>query len=87
MTRQGGHWWAVALPGCPTMGHMMTVMIVLGTAAALAVAAFVVVAWRDRRRESGREDAAAAREAAGTQQRYAAERHGVQGEVWRRQTP
>ncbi|NBE80674.1 hypothetical protein [Micromonospora rubida] len=67
---------------------MTTVMIVFGSALALAVAAFVVVAWRDRRRQSTPEDSAAAREAASTQERYAAERHGAQGEVWQRgQTP
>lgn len=63
-------------------------LVIFGSALALAVAAFVVVAWRDRRRQSAPEDSAAAREAASTQERYAAERHGVQGEVWRRgQTP
>ncbi|WP_128763505.1 hypothetical protein [Micromonospora sp. MW-13] len=67
---------------------MTTVMVFLGAAVALAVAAFVLVSWRDRRRQSGPEDSAAAREAASTQERYAAERHGAQGEVWQRgQTP
>ncbi|MER5701246.1 hypothetical protein ABT023_04705 [Micromonospora sp. NPDC002296] len=67
---------------------MTTVMVIFGSALALAVAAFVVVAWRDRRRQSTPEDSAAAREAASTQERYAAERHGTQGEVWQRgQTP
>ncbi|MFI1193240.1 hypothetical protein ACH4T9_08265 [Micromonospora sp. NPDC020750] len=63
---------------------MTTVMVIFGSALALAVAAFVVVAWRDRRRQSTPEDSAAAREAASTQERYAAERHGAQGEVWQR---
>ncbi|SCE76606.1 hypothetical protein GA0070558_105213 [Micromonospora haikouensis] len=62
---------------------MTTLVIVLGSTLALIVGAFLVVAWRDRRRQSSPEDSAAAREAAGTQQRYAAERHGRQGDVWR----
>ncbi|WP_139307158.1 hypothetical protein [Micromonospora pattaloongensis] len=50
----------------------------------LLIAAFVIVAWRDRKRLSSPEDSAAARDATSTQERYAAERHGAQGEVWRR---
>lgn len=64
-------------------GGMTTLVIVFGATLALIVGAFLVVAWRDRRRQSSPEDSAAAREAAGTQQRYAAERHGSQGDVWR----
>ncbi|MEU4679967.1 hypothetical protein [Micromonospora sp. NPDC023737] len=50
----------------------------------LLVAAFVFVGWRDRERLSSAEDSAAARDAAAVQERHAAERHVVQGEVWRR---
>ncbi|MGW1058454.1 hypothetical protein [Micromonospora rubida] len=63
---------------------MTTVLVIFGSALALAVAAFAVVAWRDRQRQSTPEDSAAARAAASTQERYAAERHGAQGEVWQR---
>ncbi|MFF3851587.1 hypothetical protein [Micromonospora sp. NPDC002575] len=62
---------------------MMTVAVLFGSTLALIVGAFLLVAWRDRRRQSSPEDSAAAREAARTQQRYAAERHGSQGDVWR----
>ncbi|MEU8021788.1 MULTISPECIES: hypothetical protein [Micromonospora] len=62
---------------------MTTLMVLFGATLALIVSAFLVVAWRDRRRQSSPEDSAAAREAARTQQRYAAERHGSQGDVWR----
>ncbi|WP_405104753.1 hypothetical protein OG559_16245 [Micromonospora sp. NBC_01405] len=63
---------------------MTTVMVVFGSALVLVGIAFIVVALRDRRRQSTPEDSAAAREAASTQERYAAERHGAQGEVWQR---
>ncbi|WP_433344605.1 hypothetical protein [Micromonospora sp. CA-111912] len=63
---------------------MTTVMVIFGLALVLGGAAFIVVAWRDRRRQPTPEDSAAAREAASTQERYAAERHGVQGDVWQR---
>ncbi|MBQ1071927.1 hypothetical protein KBX06_01915 [Micromonospora sp. C31] len=67
---------------------MTTVLVFLGAVVALTVAVFVVVGWRDRRRSTSAEDAAAARAATSVQERYAAERHGVQGEVWRSgQTP
>ncbi|MET7831778.1 hypothetical protein [Micromonospora sediminicola] len=56
--------------------------------AVLMIGAFVLVARRDRARLSGPEDSTAARDARSEQERHAAERHGVQGEVWRRgQTP
>ncbi|WP_157746581.1 hypothetical protein [Micromonospora inositola] len=63
---------------------MATVLVSLGVAVALMIAAFVFVGWRDRRRLSSPEDSAAAREAAAAQERYAAERYGDQGELWRR---
>ncbi|MEU5946191.1 hypothetical protein ABZ793_11585 [Micromonospora sp. NPDC047465] len=63
---------------------MKPVVVSLITFAALLIAAFVFVGWRDRKRFSSPEDSASARDARSTQERYAAERHAVQGEVWRR---
>ncbi|MEV6375520.1 hypothetical protein [Micromonospora musae] len=62
----------------------MTLVVVLVVLVVLLVAAFVFVGWRDRKRLSGAEDTAAARDAASIQEQHAAERHSVQGEVWRR---
>ncbi|WFE57920.1 hypothetical protein [Micromonospora sp. WMMD712] len=62
---------------------MTTLAVLFGATLALIVGAFLVVAWRDRRRQSSPEDSAAARAAAADQQRYAAERHGRQGDVGR----
>ncbi|WP_174527683.1 hypothetical protein [Micromonospora maritima] len=67
---------------------MRTLVGVLVVVAVLMIGAFVLVARRDRERLSGPEDTAAARDARSAQERHAAERHGIQGEVWRRgQTP
>jgi type II secretory pathway pseudopilin PulG len=63
---------------------MMTTLVVLGIGMTLAAAAYGYVAWRDRRRLSSAEDSAAARTARSTQERYAAERHAAQGDVWNR---
>ncbi|MEU4779092.1 hypothetical protein [Micromonospora sp. NPDC023633] len=67
---------------------MTAVVVALTVFVVLLIAAFVFVGWRDRKRLSSHEDSAAARDAASAQARYAAERHGAQGEVWRSgQTP
>ncbi|TDB74185.1 hypothetical protein [Micromonospora sp. KC723] len=63
---------------------MKPLVVSLIAFAVVLIAAFVVVAWRDRKRLSSPEDSASARDARSTQERYAAERHAVQGEVWRR---
>ncbi|MER5332779.1 hypothetical protein [Micromonospora sp. NPDC002717] len=63
---------------------MKPVVVSLVAFAALLIAAFIFIGWRDRKRHSSPEDSAAARDARSTQERYAAERHAVQGEVWRR---
>ncbi|MFC8846475.1 MULTISPECIES: hypothetical protein [unclassified Micromonospora] len=63
---------------------MKPVLVSLAVFAVLLIVTFVLVGWRDRRRLSSPEDSAAAREAKFTQERYAAERHAVQGEAWRR---
>ncbi|MFJ1542420.1 hypothetical protein ACIODS_28160 [Micromonospora chalcea] len=63
------------------MRALVGLLVVLGV---LVVGAFVAVSVRDRRRMSSAEDSAAARVARCDQERYAAERHGMQGEVWRR---
>ncbi|TDC36270.1 hypothetical protein E1211_13880 [Micromonospora sp. 15K316] len=63
---------------------MTLVVVLLVVLVVLLVGAFVFVGWRDRERLSSAEDVAAARDAASVQERHAAERHGVQGEVWRR---
>ncbi|MEU8262484.1 hypothetical protein AB0C02_17860 [Micromonospora sp. NPDC048999] len=67
---------------------MTAVLVSLVVFIVLLVAVFGFIGWRDRKRLSSPEDSAAARDARSDQERYAAERHGVQGEVWRRgQTP
>ncbi|MEU4380400.1 hypothetical protein AB0J85_15915 [Micromonospora echinofusca] len=63
---------------------MTTVVVILVVLVALSIGAFVLVGWRDRQRLSSSEDSAAVRDARADQERYAAERHGEQGEVWRR---
>ncbi|MFG1885037.1 hypothetical protein [Micromonospora sp. NPDC049102] len=63
---------------------MKPVVVLLLTLATLLIVAFMFVGWRDRKRHSSPEDSAAAGDARSTQERYAAERHAVQGEVWRR---
>ncbi|MEU5723590.1 hypothetical protein [Micromonospora sp. NPDC047738] len=63
---------------------MKVLVVSLVVVAVGLIGLFVFVGWRDRKRLSSREDAEAARDARSTQERYAAERHGVQGEVWRR---
>ncbi|MFG3554551.1 hypothetical protein ACGGAQ_09185 [Micromonospora sp. NPDC047557] len=63
---------------------MKPVVVLLVTLATLLIVAFIFVSWRDRKRHSSPEDSAAAGDARSTQERYAAERHAVQGEVWRR---
>ncbi|MDT0528169.1 hypothetical protein RM555_04070 [Micromonospora sp. DSM 115977] len=62
---------------------MTAVAVSLAVFVVVLIAAFVFVGWRDRNRLSSPEDSAAMRDAASTQARYAAERHGAQGEVWR----
>ncbi|WP_328419611.1 hypothetical protein OG470_00425 [Micromonospora sp. NBC_00389] len=59
---------------------MTTMLIFLGAVVALIMVAFLAVGLRDRRRLSSPEDSAAAREATRTQERYAADRHGSQGD-------
>ncbi|MGK5740716.1 hypothetical protein [Micromonospora sp. URMC 103] len=60
----------------------MTLWIVLVIVALLLVGCFGYVWWRDRGRLSSADDATAAREARGSQQRYEVERHQSQGETW-----
>ncbi|MEU9510387.1 hypothetical protein AB0D32_29370 [Micromonospora sp. NPDC048170] len=67
---------------------MMAVVVSLAVFVVVLIVAFVFIGWRDRSRLSTPEDSAAVRDATSTQARYAAERHGAQGEVWRSgQTP
>lgn len=67
---------------------MTVVVVFIVIFVLLLVAAFVFIGWRDRKRLSSADDSAAARDASAMRERYAAERHAVQGEVWRRgQTP
>ncbi|MET8041293.1 hypothetical protein ABZU25_10525 [Micromonospora sp. NPDC005215] len=64
---------------------MTVVWVVVGVFAAVAAAAFGVVARRGRGvREVGGDEGAAGRDARGRQQRYEAERHGDQGDTWQR---
>ncbi|MEV4494334.1 hypothetical protein AB0J84_01315 [Micromonospora arborensis] len=64
---------------------MTVVGVVVGVFAAVAGAAYGVVAWRGRGvGGSGSDDRAAGRDARGRQQRYEAERHGDQGDTWQR---
>ncbi|MET8277921.1 hypothetical protein [Micromonospora sp. NPDC005174] len=63
---------------------MTTVWVVVGTLALLLVGSFGYVARRDRRRLSSDDDGGAARAARSAQERYAAERHAVQGDTWLR---
>ena len=63
---------------------MTTLWVVVGILALLLVGSFGLVAWRDRRRLSSADDSAAARDARAVQERYAAERHGQQGDTWQR---
>ncbi|MEU7928096.1 hypothetical protein [Micromonospora sp. NPDC049801] len=63
---------------------MTSLVVSLGALVVLLVAAFVFVGWRDRKRLSSPEDSAAGRDARSAQERHAAERHGAQGDVWRR---
>ncbi|MCW3818534.1 hypothetical protein ONA91_29260 [Micromonospora sp. DR5-3] len=63
---------------------MTAVLVSVAVFVVLLIAVFVFVGWRDRNRLSSPEDSAAARDARAAQERHAAERHGVQGEVWRR---
>ncbi|MFF0230594.1 hypothetical protein [Micromonospora sp. NPDC005254] len=72
--------WRV--PG--SFNGMTSLAVSLGAVVVLLIAAFVFVAWRDRKRLSSPEDSAAGRDARSAQERHAAERHGAQGEVWRR---
>ncbi|MCX4389011.1 hypothetical protein OG777_19045 [Micromonospora peucetia] len=62
---------------------MTAVVVSIAVLVVLLIAAFLLVGWRDRKRLSSHEDSAAARDAASARERYAAERHGAQGEVWR----
>ncbi|MEV4810856.1 hypothetical protein [Micromonospora avicenniae] len=67
---------------------MTVVVVFIVVLVVLLVAAFVFVGWRDRERLSSADDSAAARDASAMREQSAAERHAVQGEVWRRgQTP
>ncbi|MET8084603.1 hypothetical protein [Micromonospora sp. NPDC005237] len=63
---------------------MTSLVVSLVALVVLLIAAFIFVAWRDRRRLSTPEDSAAGRDATSAQERHAAERHAAQGEVWRR---
>ncbi|WP_158610785.1 hypothetical protein, partial [Micromonospora sp. BL4] len=58
--------------------------VVVGVFAALGGGAFGLVAWRDRARLRSGDDDAAGRNARAVQQRYEAERHAEQGDVWQR---
>ncbi|MCM0674285.1 hypothetical protein NCC78_06220 [Micromonospora phytophila] len=63
---------------------MTTMWVLLGIVAVLILGTFGYLAWRDRARLSSPEDTTADRDARAVQERYAAERHGTQGETWRR---
>ncbi|MFG1869704.1 hypothetical protein [Micromonospora arborensis] len=64
---------------------MTVVWVVVGVFAAVAAAAYGVVAWRARGvGGGGSDDRTAGRDARGRQQRYEAERHGDQGDTWQR---
>ncbi|PYC65394.1 hypothetical protein C7C45_28980 [Micromonospora arborensis] len=75
-------WW-----GWIRLAGMTVVGVVVGVFAAVAAAAYGVVAWRGRGvggSGSGSDDRTAGRDARGRQQRYEAERHGDQGGTWQR---
>lgn len=63
---------------------MTMVWTVLAIGAALLVATFVYVGWRDRRRVSLADDSAANKVATSESNGHAAERHGQQGVTWNR---
>ena len=67
----------------PTVRGMTTVLVALGVLAAIFAGVYGYVAWRGRGRLPAGDDRAAGRDARARQQRFEAERHGSQGDLWK----